>query len=114
MTGRFLYRCIICLTRLVNSFLFCLRLVLRSVPDDLIPTDFVPADFVPADFVPADFVPVGFVPVGSDLVGLVPVPLVDSDSVGPVDFDLSGKHVVDFDSFSFVGACSTATFWSNN
>ena len=85
MTGRFLYRCIICLTRLVNSFLLCLRLVLRF------------------GSVPVDLVPVGFDPVESGLV----------DSVDPGS-DLSGKHVVDSDSFSFVGACSTATFWSNN
>ena len=85
MTGRFLYRCIICLTRLVNSFLFCLRLVLRF------------------GSVPVDLVPVGLDPVESGLVG----------SIGP-GFDLSGKHVEDSDNFSFVGAFSTATFLSIN
>ena len=96
MTGRFLYRCIICLTRLVNSFLFCLRLVLRfgSVPVDLVPVGLIPA---------------GFDPVESGLVGSV-----GPGSAGPADFDLSGKHVVDSDNFSFVTAFSTATFLSIN
>ena len=93
MTGRFLYRCIICLTRLVNSFLFCLRLVLRF-------------GSVPIDLVPVGLIPVGFDPVESGLVGSV--------APGPGDSDLSGKHVEDSDSFSFVSAFSTATFLSIN
>ena len=96
MTGRFLYRCIICLTRLVNSFL-CL-LVLGLVD---------PVDFVPVGFDPTG--PVDFDPAGS--VDFAPVD-VALDS-GP-DSDLSGTHVEDCDKLVVLGALSIATFWSIN
>ena len=92
MTGRFLYLCIICLTRLVNSFLFRLLLVLRSVPVDLV-------DLVPDSGWPGSVVP------GSAGPGLVA-----PGSIGPVVSDLSGKHVEGSGNFFFEGACSTATF----
>ena len=91
MMGRFLYRCIICLTRLVNSFLCLLVLGLVRV-------DFVPAGSGSADPVDSvDFAPVGFAAAGSGL-----------------DFDLCGKHVEDCGKLVVLGAFSIATFWSIN
>ena len=87
MTGRFLYRCIICLTRLVNSFLCLLLDLVRAGP----------VDFLPADFGSAG--PVGFAPAGS------------AGPVGPgPDAGLSGKHVEDCGKLVVLGAFSMATF----
>ena len=92
MTVRFLYLCIICLTRLVNSFLFCLLLVLRSVLVDLVLDD--PDSGWPGSGVPGSAGP------GSGGPG----------SVRLAVSDLSGKHVEGSGNFSFEAAYSTATF----
>ena len=89
MMGRFLYRCIICLTRLVNSFL-CLLL--------LVAPDFGLVDSGPVDFCPVDFGSVDFGP----------------DSGPGLDSDLSGKHVEDCGKLVVLGAFSIATSLSIN
>ena len=87
MMGRFLYRCIICLTRLVNSFL-CLLLLVAP----------------------------GFGLVDSGAVGSVDFGSVDfgPDSGPGLDSDLSGKHVEDCGKLVVLGAFSIATSLSIN